>query len=65
MKVVYDENKQQILSLKISTQNKVYSYGNHSLFNKREFTTLSKPNNFIPGFKCGFIKDANEIPYLT
>jgi len=65
MKVVYDENKQQILSLKISTQNKVYSYGNHSLFNKRENTILSKPNNFIPGFKCGFIKDSNGIPYLT
>ena len=64
---IYDENKQQILSLRIETNNnKIYPFGNQSLFNvKRDRLTISKTNNFISGFRTDYIKDIDKIPYLS
>ena len=63
--LIYDEDKQQILSLRIQTSDAVYAFGNHTLFNKRDRITLGKTNNFITGFRTDYIKDTNKIPYLS
>lgn len=65
IKVVYDEKEQLILAVKFSTKKQVYSYGNHTLFNKREYTTLIKKDSFITGMKTMYIKDKKGIPHLS
>ena len=65
IKIIYDENKQQIKALKFSCNKKVNIYGNFTLFNKKDFTLLMKRNNFITGLKTTYLKANDGIPYLS
>ena len=65
IKAVYDENDQKILAIRMATQKKVYSYGNHTLFNKREFIMLTKKESFITGLKTSYLKDRKGVPHLS
>ena len=64
MKIIYDENKQQVKALKFTCK-KVNIYGNFTLFNKRDYTLLMKRGNFITGLKTTYIKTNEGIPYLS
>ena len=64
IKVIYDENKQQIKSLKFACK-KINIYGNLTLFNKKDYTLLMKRNHFITGLKTTYIKTNDGIPYLS
>ena len=65
IKIIYDENKQQIKSLKFSCNKKVNLYGNLTLFNKRDHILLMKRNHFITGLKTTYLKTNEGIPYLS
>ena len=64
IKIIYDENKQQIKSLKFTCK-KNNIYGNVTLFNKKDYTLLMKRNHFITGLKTTYLKTSDGIPYLS
>ena len=64
IKIIYDENKQQIKALKFTCK-KVNIYGNFTLFNKKDYTLLMKRNHFITGLKTTYLKSSDGIPYLS
>ena len=65
IKIIYDENKQQIKALKFSCNKKINIYGNFTLFNRKDYTLLMKRNNFITGLKTTYLKTNDGIPYLS
>ena len=65
IRLIYDSNKQQIKALKFACNQKINIYGNFTLFNKRDYTLLTKRNHFITGMKTSYIKDNDDIPYLS
>ena len=65
IKIIYDENKQQIKALKFTCNKKINIYGNFTLFNKKDYTLLMKRNHFITGLKTTYLKSNDGIPYLS
>ena len=65
IKIIYDENKQQIKALKFTCNKKINIYGNFTLFNKKDYILLTKRNNFITGLKTTYLKSNDGIPYLS
>lgn len=66
IKIIYDDNEHKVLAMKYSTDNnKVNSYGNHTLFKTKDPIMLAKDNHFICGFKSCFLKDNKDVPYLS
>ena len=65
IKIVYDENSQNIISIKISVQNKPIIFGNQNIENKDKFTALYKKNYFINGMKSTYLSTTDGIPNLS
>ena len=65
IKIIYDENKNQIKALKFACNKKINIYGNFTLFNKKDYTLLMKVNSFITGLKTTYSKTNDGIPYLS
>ena len=65
IKIIYDENKEQIKALKFACNKTINIYGNFTLFNKRDYTLLMKRNHFITGLKTTYKKTNDSLPYLS
>ena len=65
IKVVYDEDLQNIISIKISHENKPIIFGNQNIVNKDKYTTLYKKNYFINGMKTTYLSTTDGIPNLS
>ena len=55
IKLVYDQNLQNIISIKITYQNKPLIFGNQNIENKELYTILFKKNNFVTGIKTTYL----------
>ena len=64
IKVLYDENLQIIKTIKFSTQNKSFAFGNQNK-DKKEFSLLYKKNCFISGMKTTYLNTNIGIQYLS
>ena len=65
IKVVYDENLQNITSIKIVYQNKPLIFGNQNVENKDKYTVLFRKNHFISGIKTSYLNNNDGIPNLS
>ena len=65
IKVVYDENLQNITSIKIVYQNKPLIFGNQNVENKDKYTVLFRKNHFISGIKTSYLNSNDGIPNLS
>ena len=65
IKLVYDQNLQNIISIKITYQNKPLIFGNQNIENKELYTILFKKNNFVTGIKTTYLNARDGIPNLS
>ena len=65
IKVVFDENSQNITSIKMVYQNNPLIFGNQNVENKNKYTVLFKKNNFISGIRTTYLNSNDGIPNLS
>ena len=65
IKVLYDQNSQNINSIRITYQNKPLIFGNQNVENKDKYTILFRKNHFINGMKTTYLNSIDGIPNLS
>ena len=65
IKAVYDQDSQNIISIKITYQNKPLIFGKQNIENKDMFKALFKKNYFINGMKTTYLNSIDGIPNLS